>query len=84
LLHQNVANLVRAVGLGWPEALQTATAVPGEALDVRRGRLRAGWMADVVVWGADFQPVATMVEGRWVWRTDGGASVAAGAGAVHR
>jgi N-acetylglucosamine-6-phosphate deacetylase len=69
-LNQNVVNLVQAVGLRWPQALQTATAVPGEALDVKRGRLRPGWIADLVVWDEDFQPVATMVEGTWVWRRD--------------
>jgi N-acetylglucosamine-6-phosphate deacetylase len=66
LLDQGVANLVQALGLGWPEALQTATSVPGEALGVRRGRLRPGWIADVVVWDEDFRRVATMVEGRFV------------------
>jgi N-acetylglucosamine-6-phosphate deacetylase len=67
-LDQGVINLVRAVGVRWPEALQTATAVPGEALGVQRGRLRPGWIADVVVWDEDLRPLATMVEGRWVWR----------------
>jgi N-acetylglucosamine-6-phosphate deacetylase len=69
-LDQNVANLVETVGLGWPEALQTATSVPGDALDVKRGRLRPGWIADLVVWDEDFRPLGTMVEGRWVWRRD--------------
>jgi N-acetylglucosamine-6-phosphate deacetylase len=77
-LNQNVVNLVQAVGLSWPEALQTATAVPGEALDVRRGRLWPGWIADLVVWDAEFQPLATMVEGHWVWRRDASAAVGAG------
>jgi N-acetylglucosamine-6-phosphate deacetylase len=77
-LDQNVAHLVQAVGLDWPEAMQTATAVPGKALDVKRGRLRPGWIADVAVWDADFQPVATMVEGRWVWRRGAGAAEQAG------
>jgi N-acetylglucosamine-6-phosphate deacetylase len=67
-LDQAVANLVQVVGLSWPEALTTATAVPGEVLGVKRGRLRAGWIADLTVWDDDFKAVATMVEGRWVWR----------------
>ena len=70
LLDRDVANVVQTVGLSWPEALQSATAVPGQTLNVRRGRLRPGWIADLVVWDADFRPVATMVEGRWVWRRD--------------
>jgi len=70
-LDQAVSNLVQVVGLSWPEALTTATVVPGEVLGVKRGRLRAGWIADLAVWDDDFQAVATMVEGRWVWlRTD--------------
>ncbi len=69
-VNRSVVNLVRAVGLDWPAALQTATSVPGEALGVERGRLRPGWIADVAVWDDDFQPVATMVEGRWVWRRE--------------
>lgn len=74
-LDQNVVNLVQAVGLRWPEALQTATAVPAEVLDVERGRLRPGRIADVVIWDDNFRPVATMVEGRWVWRRDSDAPV---------
>jgi N-acetylglucosamine-6-phosphate deacetylase len=66
-VNQDLVGLAQTVGLGWPEALQTATSVPGEVLNVKRGRLRPGWIADVVVWDADMQPVATMVEGDWVW-----------------
>ncbi|MGD8245639.1 MAG: N-acetylglucosamine-6-phosphate deacetylase [Anaerolineae bacterium] len=69
-LDQHVHNLAQTAGLLWPEALLTATSVPGEVLSVRRGRLRPGWIADVVVWDDRFEPVATMVEGRWVWRRD--------------
>jgi N-acetylglucosamine-6-phosphate deacetylase len=67
-LNQNVSHLVEAVGLSWPQALQTATAVPGSVLDIKRGRLHPGWIADLVVWDEDFHPLATMVEGRWVWQ----------------
>jgi N-acetylglucosamine-6-phosphate deacetylase len=70
-LDQAVANLVEVVGLSWPEALQTATAVPGEVLGVKRGRLRAGWIADLTVWDDEFRAIATMVEGRWAWRRGG-------------
>jgi N-acetylglucosamine-6-phosphate deacetylase len=70
-LDQGVANLAQVVELRWPEALQTATSVPGDVLGVRRGKLRPGWIADVAVWDADFRPVATMVEGRWAWRREG-------------
>ncbi len=73
-LGENVANLVHAVGLRWTEAVQTATAVPGAALGVKRGRLLPGWMADIAIWDREFQPVATMVEGRWVWQRDNGTS----------
>ena len=66
-LDEAVANLMQVVGLSWPEALTTATSVPGGVLGVKRGRLRAGWIADLTVWDDDFQAVATMVEGRWVW-----------------
>ncbi len=69
-LDQNVTNLVEAIGLRWSEALETATAVPGTALNLKRGRLRPGWTADLVVWDENFRPVATMVEGRWIWRRD--------------
>ena len=67
-LDENVANLVKAVGLSWSDALGTATWVPAKVLDVQRGRLRPGWMADVAVWDEGLRPVATMIEGRWVWR----------------
>lgn len=69
-LHQNVVNLVQALRLPWSDALKTATAVPGEALGVQRGRLYPGWLADLAVWDEAFQPLATMVEGRWVWRKE--------------
>jgi N-acetylglucosamine-6-phosphate deacetylase len=69
-LDRGVANLARVVGLNWPQALLTATAVPGEVLGLKRGRLRPGWIADVVIWDRTFQPVATMVEGRWVWERE--------------
>jgi N-acetylglucosamine-6-phosphate deacetylase len=69
-IDRSVINLVRVLGLSWPDALQTASSVPGAALDLKRGRLRPGWIADVVVWDEQLQPLATMVEGRWVWRRD--------------
>jgi N-acetylglucosamine-6-phosphate deacetylase len=70
-LNQYISNLVQAVGLRWPQALRTATSVPGDVLGVKRGRLRPGWIADIVIWDEAFRPVATMVEGRWMWRRDG-------------
>jgi N-acetylglucosamine-6-phosphate deacetylase len=69
-LNQHVLNLVQTVGLRWPQALETVTSVPGDVLGVRRGQLRPGWIADIVVWDEAFRPVATMAEGRWVWRRD--------------
>jgi N-acetylglucosamine-6-phosphate deacetylase len=71
-VNQNVVNLVQAVGLSWPQALGTATDVPGDALKMRRGRLQPGWIADVVIWDEDFRPLATMVEGQWAWIADCG------------
>lgn len=69
-VNQNVVNLVQAVGLNWRQALGSATAVPGDVLKIKRGRLRPGWIADVVIWDDDFRPLATMVEGRWAWIAD--------------
>ncbi len=69
-LDTNVANLLNHLGLSLAEVLPMATSVPGQVLGLKRGQLRPGWLADIAVWDENFQPVATMVEGEWVWQQE--------------
>jgi N-acetylglucosamine-6-phosphate deacetylase len=67
LLDTGVRNLVNLVGLPLEQALVPATRVPADVLGERKGRLAAGYDADIVLLDRDYTPVLTMVGGDVVY-----------------
>lgn len=68
-LDRAVRNAVALCGAPLHDAVYMATAVPAGAIGLgeRKGRLAAGYDADLVVLDADVQPVRTLVAGRTIW-----------------
>ncbi|RME48805.1 MAG: N-acetylglucosamine-6-phosphate deacetylase [Chloroflexi bacterium] len=64
LLDTGVRTLVNQVGLSLREALVPATRVPADVLGVRKGRLRPGWDADVVLLDEALRVQLTLVRGQ--------------------
>lgn len=62
-----MCNLVNRVGLPLELALVPATRVPAGVLGPRKGRLAAGYDADVVLRDSDLRPTLTLVEGEIVF-----------------
>ncbi len=60
--------LVDQVGLSFAEAVTTGTHVPARAAGLNKGRLAAGYDADIVALDADYQPVLTVIGGRVILR----------------
>jgi N-acetylglucosamine-6-phosphate deacetylase len=63
LLDTGVRNLVSLVGLPLEQALVPATRVPARVLGLHKGRLAAGYDADVVLLDSDLRPALTLVRG---------------------
>jgi N-acetylglucosamine-6-phosphate deacetylase len=68
LLDAGVRNLVNLVGLPLEQALVPATCVPADVLGLRKGRLAAGYDADVVLLDEALRPALTIVGGEQVFR----------------
>ncbi|WP_069308471.1 N-acetylglucosamine-6-phosphate deacetylase [Methylobrevis pamukkalensis] len=68
-MHAAVGLVADRLGLPFEEALRMASAYPADAarLGARKGRLRAGSDADVLVLGPDRNLVATFIAGRRVY-----------------
>jgi len=49
------------------EAVRMASTVPAEILNVKKGRLTAGYDADLVILNEDYNPLLTMITGRIVF-----------------
>lgn len=69
LLDTGVRTLVNQVGIGLRDALVTATQVPADIIGLlphglKKGRLRPGWDADVVVLDEDLEVQLTLVGGQ--------------------
>lgn len=60
-------NLVNRVGLPLKQAPVPATRVPAGVLGLRKGRLAAGYDADVVLLDSNLRPALTLVEGEIVF-----------------
>jgi N-acetylglucosamine-6-phosphate deacetylase len=63
LINQMLRILVQEVGLSMREACCMATQVPADSLGVRKGRLAAGYDADIVVLGPNYEPSLTIIQG---------------------
>lgn len=67
LINRMLRVLVEEVGIPFQEAVRTATEVPADQLGIRKGQLRPGYMADIVVLDDAYQPVRTWIHGRLVF-----------------
>lgn len=69
-LNRAVGNMVTLSGVPLPEAVDMASRTPAEILGLgdRKGRLAAGFDADITVLEHNFDVVATFVAGREVYR----------------
>ncbi|USG66991.1 N-acetylglucosamine-6-phosphate deacetylase [Brevibacillus ruminantium] len=68
-LNHAVQNMVTLSGVPLAEAVAMATETPAEILGIggRKGRLQAGYDADLIVFGDDYQVRSTYVGGRLVY-----------------
>lgn len=64
-----VRNAVKFLGVSVTTAVTMASLTPARVIGLhgRKGRLQAGWDADLVVLSEDLEVAATMVAGRWAW-----------------
>jgi N-acetylglucosamine-6-phosphate deacetylase len=67
LVNQMLRVLVEEVGIPFVDALQMATTTPARMLGVRKGELRPGYDADLVILGEGYIPALTMVGGEVVY-----------------
>jgi N-acetylglucosamine-6-phosphate deacetylase len=71
-LDQAVRNLIDTTGCILAEALSTVTTTPAKAIGVdgQRGRIKPGYVADIVLLSRDLRVRATICEGEIVYRAD--------------
>jgi len=71
-LNQAVGNMVTLSGVPLPEAVEMASGTPAAILGLaeRKGRLEAGFDADIVVLGPAFDVQATFMGGKEVYRRE--------------
>lgn len=67
LLHQAIRVVAAAHIASYSEALLMASTVPARILNLKKGELKAGYDADIVIVGPDGEPVLAMVEGSVVF-----------------
>jgi N-acetylglucosamine-6-phosphate deacetylase len=71
--------VVEKVGLPFADAVRMASDVPAQVLGLRKGRLAAGYDADVVVLNEDYRPWLTVVGGHLAYREEAEQETQAGA-----
>jgi N-acetylglucosamine-6-phosphate deacetylase len=69
LLNQHIQVLVEQKVVSFNEALCMATRVPATMLGLKKGQLKAGFDADVVILEDNYQPILTMVVGKIVYES---------------
>jgi len=67
LLNRSLKILVEKEVASFSEAVRMASTVPAEILNVKKGRLTAGYDADLVILNEDYNPLLTMITGRIVF-----------------
>jgi len=67
LLNRSLKVLVEKEVASFSEAVRMASTVPAEILNVKKGRLTAGYDADLVILNEDYNPLLTMITGRIVF-----------------
>jgi len=64
-LDEAVRNIVRMCNMSIPDAVYMATAAPAEAMGLgeKKGKIRAGYDADIAILDQDLQPVEVLIAG---------------------
>ena len=70
LLDQQVQVLIRQEVADLPTAVTLASRVPAMMLGLKKGQLRSGYDADVVVLNEEYQPILSMVAGKVVYQQE--------------
>jgi len=68
LLDQQIQVLVQEKITDLPTAIAIASSVPGSMLGLKKGKLKSGYDADLVVLNDALQPILTMVAGKVVYK----------------
>ncbi len=68
LLNQMLQVLVQRAGVPFYDAVKMASQSPAETLGLRKGRLQAGFDADLVVLGDDYRAEMTIIGGKIVYQ----------------
>lgn len=63
-MNEAVANMVRHVGMPLPQAVAAVTQIPAQKLKLNKGRLAAGYDADMVIFDEDFSIITAIVAGK--------------------
>ena len=63
-MNEAVANMVRHVGMTLPQAVASVTQIPAQKLKLNKGRLAAGYDADMVIFDEDFSIITAIVAGK--------------------
>ncbi|MDK2980989.1 MAG: N-acetylglucosamine-6-phosphate deacetylase [Chloroflexota bacterium] len=71
LLNRSIQVLVESGTAAFAQAVSMASRVPADMLGLRKGRLAAGFDADLVVMDDRLQPLLTMVAGKIVYAKEG-------------
>jgi N-acetylglucosamine-6-phosphate deacetylase len=70
LLDQQIQVLIREEVTDLPTAVTIASRIPAAMLGLKKGQLRSGYDADVVVLSEEYQPILSMVAGRVVFQRE--------------
>lgn len=70
LLNQQIQVLIKQEVADLPTAVTIASRNPAAMLGLKKGQLRRGYDADIVVLNDDYQPILTMVSGKVVYQRE--------------
>ena len=63
-MNEAVRNMVHHIGMSLPQAVAAVTQIPAKKLNLNKGRLAAGYDADMVIFDEDFSIITAIVAGK--------------------
>lgn len=63
-MNQALANMKKHTSLGLVELVQTVTKIPAQKLGIKKGELKIGYDADIVMFDEDFSIIKTIIHGK--------------------
>lgn len=70
LLDQQIQTLIHQKVTDLPTAVTIASRIPADMLGLKKGQLRSGYDADVVVLNEEYQPILSVVAGKVVYQRE--------------